>query len=404
MRRISVALLILLISVSLFVWMMSGASTLLPPNQSPPPSIETTQVHLGYEPIRLEVHGEVKSRLNPAIMSKIQGDVEHVLVQEGEHVAAKQALVHLKSQKIELSLQQAQHKQLQIKQHIHEVKNKQAYEKKALEQQKALLLLQQKEVNRYQYLLAHKQIAEATLEKTQQAFLKASLQTLELETQVQNHAQVLAQLYQDYHMQQTLVEKATIDHERLTIYAPYEGTVQAINVQEGDRIQSHHQVMTLFSPQALEVHAPIPADLYSPINQGSTRAHIVHDHGVTLLRLVTLEQHIASTTATHNAIFEALTPENLTMGAWTYLVIEQKNPQLSTTVPQSALYFNDTVFLVTPENKLQAIPVEVLGPSMDQVGSVVIASPNLLENQTIMTTHLPFAEPGMQVTPWDMTS
>ncbi len=400
MRRISAAYPILLVAIGAFVW-MHDTSTSLPDQKVAAPVVETTIVALDYYPTRLEVHGEVKSRLNPSITSKIQGDIHQVLVHEGESVKKNQVLVRLHSDKVALDLQQVLHKQEQLWQQIAQTKSRQQHEKKALEHQQALELLQQKEVNRYQYLYEHEQVAKITLERAQQNYLNAALKTLELQSKVDTHKESLEHLYQDYYAHNTLVKKAKIDYDRLTIKAPYAGKIQSIAIKQGDRVRENTPVLRLFSPDSLEVHAQIPSQYRMHMAPDKTLGHIVHNQGMTWLKLKTIEKHINQNTGSHTAIFQALTPESLTMGEWNYIVIEQKTTQLSTLIPQSALYFNDTIYRLDEGQVLQALHIEVLGEALSHPGFVVVSSPELSSGQLIMTTHLPFAESGMKVSIWD---
>lgn len=401
MKRISSAPLILIVSIGIFAWMMRGVQTDLPSELPQTPQVESYQIELGHYPTRLHVHGQTKSRLNPSIVSKITADVDQLYIHEGDHVDKNQVLVQLKSQKIELSLQQSMHQQEKLWHEILQFKNHYRLEKKTYKQQKHLQHLKQKEVNRLQYLFEHGQIARAKLEQAQQHYLQTSMKTIELETQVKNHDLALAEHYEAYHAQKKQVQKAVIDYERLKIRAPYSGVIQSISVKKGDRVQVNKQVVEMFSVHALEVHTSIPQESVQYIKQPQTRAHIYHKGGLTQLRLKALEHHIDPTTASQTAIFQALEPDHLILGAWHDVIIQKTSVQQSALVPKTALYFNDTIYAINQDKQLEAITVDVVGQSMDMPEFVVVEGTELHEGQTIMTTHLPYAETGMTVSLWN---
>lgn len=403
MVRLSNAHLILLGSGAIFLWLIVGSNDILPDVNPAPPQVEMIQADLGTHAARMQAHGEIKSRKQATLEAKITADVDQVLVKEGEYVKKNQSVIKLKSRKVQLTLEEAIYRLQQLHHAIDTERTQQAFDREALQNHKELQLLQQKEVNRYQYLYQHQQLSRTRLETAQQAYLKESLATLELERSVSNHENRLASLFQDYQAQETLTQKAKIDYERLTIKAPYSGYITKIMVNPGDRMQLHETMLRMYAPDSLEIHVQLPPEDYVKIDQ-KTEGHVITQKGLTPIRLVTLEKHINPQTGSYNAIFQPLLLDAITLGKWVSVIIHLPPQPQTILVPKTSLYFNDTIYLIDEKDELQPIAVEILGESKELPSSVVVESPALKATQKVLVTHIPNAQTGMRVTPWDQAS
>ena len=103
----------------------------------------------------------------------------------------------------------------------------------------------------------------------------------------------------------------------------------------------------------------------------------------------------ANQSAIH-AIFTPDTPLSSPVGSWINIHVKQPAVLGSYIVPRQAIYHNNQVYRID-DQKLKAVSVTIHGHLAYDNSQVIISSPALNNDDTILTTPLPNATTGLYV-------
>src|SRR5690606_12364775 len=178
--------------------------------------------------------------------------------QEGSRVQAGQLLVELDASELSLQVQQRQADVAELEALIQSERHRQESDLAALENDKTLRDLAQREVDRQQRLvkskLASEERLDAALSNLQQAELTLNTRRLA----VRDHGSRLKQVEARRSRALALLKQAELDLERTQVKAPFAGTLSSVSVAPGDRLNPGQAVAELYDSTRLEVRAQIP--------------------------------------------------------------------------------------------------------------------------------------------------
>ena len=213
-----------------------------------------------------------------------------------------------------------------------------------------------------------------------------------------------------------LVSRAERDLERTRLVAPYDGRVRSERVDSGQFVNRGEAVAALYSIDFAEVRLPVrDEDLaYLPLSM----ARAVEETDATtpvMLRasfagrdrtwhgtIVRTEGELDPQTRMVNLIAQVEAPYDqpgdappLTVGLFVEAEIIGTEFEGIVKVPRTALMEGDRVRLVTPDNRLEFRPVDVLR----RTGDTIFLSGGVRDGESICLSELPSATEGQRVQP-----
>jgi HlyD family secretion protein len=382
---------------ALLVWPNSPSTLQVAPTA---PLVTAEKIYPDTHQPTIILHGKVQSQRHATLKATMNADVVYSPHQSGHFIEKDADLMQLGSSKTQLAHAQSKANLHALEANIQSEINTQTYQKNALKKQQHLLELVQKDTNRQQYLYHHQQTSLATLEKTQQAYLKESLTTMSLQQKVDNHANTLQQLQAQYQQTKADLDKTYIDVKRLTIKAPFSGYITQLLVDEGDRVAPNTPLVAIYDPQSLAVQTQIPRQYAQQIEASTAAitATLSYQQQPVALQLTHLSKHIEAAHGSTLALFEPKTPFTAPIGQWFKIKLALPPTPNSFIVPEQAIYHGNTVYKIQ-NRALVGIPITILGHANTPDHAIIITSQALYHGDTLLTTHLPNAITGMQVTP-----
>ncbi len=195
--------------------------------QGPPPMlVEVAQVVQGAAEPMVELVGSVQYARVSRVAAEVAGIVEQVLFSEGAQVKAGQALVKLRSDLLQTSVDgtRASHEQVLIE-----------------------LERARKDLQRIAALYAEKSVAESLYDE--------------------NHYGVLALEKRAAALKATL-DRQQLELQKTSIPAPFSGLVQSKLTEKGEWVSAGGQVAVVADDRALEVHIDVPQNLLGYLPTG----------------------------------------------------------------------------------------------------------------------------------------
>jgi len=205
------------------------------------------------------------------------------------------------------------------------------------------------------------------------------------------------------------LKKAKLNLERTTLKAPFSGVVSGKNVDVGQYIVPGQALATLFSTEAVEIMVPLEdKDLFWFQVPGLTpgegkgaksiiRAEIAGRELSWTGEVVRAEGKIDERTRMVNVIVRVENPYEkrppLAVGLFVHVEIQGQILKKAAVIPRSAIYTDESVWVVTDEKGLEFRPVDVARFSGDHV----IIQDGLQQGEWVVVSHLETPTEGMKV-------
>ncbi|KFI21404.1 efflux RND transporter periplasmic adaptor subunit [Nitrosococcus oceani] len=397
---------ILFVSVAIFVGLFQSRPT------KPEVSKKETVWRVAVTPVDprprrpiLPLYGRIETPRSSKLRAAITADVQEVKVEEGELVGRGQLLVQLDEQEVKLEWLQRQADLKEIEAFIASEKVRHAHDLKALKHEKSLLALSRRAVERAETLEQRKLTPRSVLDEARQA---AGRQALELNNRllaIDDHQARLAQLKARQLRAQALLDQAKLDLERTRITSPYTGRIASVAIATGDRVQAGDELLQIYDTDALEVRAQIPSSYAGQIRKALAqnvplRAAAKVDGSGLLFSLDRLAGRVEKGSGGVDALLKLEKPEHaaLPLGNFVELRLQLPLAEDVVTLPFEAIYGLDRVYKLVA-GRMQAVAVERVGEYPDKEGQiqVLVKSPQLQENDQVITTQLPNAMEGLRV-------
>jgi len=213
------------------------------------------------------------------------------------------------------------------------------------------------------------------------------------------------------------LSKARIDLERTEIRVPFFGRVRERNVGIGQYVTAGAKVGRVFSIDTAEVRLPLTdsqlVELNLPLGykaedllaapRVSFRASLGNRDFFWEGKIVRVDAAINQDTRLIYATAEVIDPYGLgategmplAVGMFVSAEIEGISEQQAYVMPRLALRNQDTVYVISPENRLEIRSVKVLSTSEEQV----LVTSGVSQGEHVVTSTLPNAADGMAVEP-----
>jgi multidrug efflux pump subunit AcrA (membrane-fusion protein) len=359
---------------------------------------------------QITIYGKVESPFMTRLTAAINADVEEVAIKEGQEVQQGQILVKLADNDYHLQLKQRNAELAEIKAQINSELDRHESDRQALQHEKILLDLAQKELDRARSLHRDKLSTQANIDGAEQLVVKQQLAVNNRTLTVNDHEARLAQLKARATKAEALRDLAALDVKRSSIVAPFNGKVTSVKVSPGDRVKTGDVLLELYDHNTLEIRAQIPTQYENTIQQALSSGTTINGFATINQQsiAVTLDRvsgKITQGSASLDGLFRIDdTKRQLQVGRT--LELKLSLPPISNTIalPREAIYGSNRIYRLVGE-RMSALSVERIGEMQTEDGNsyVIIRSPEINVGDSIITTQLPNAIDGLLVKVADIT-
>jgi multidrug efflux pump subunit AcrA (membrane-fusion protein) len=401
MLRRLIPLLILAVGVALFVLLRLTRPE--PESVSPGErswQVAALEVTLSEQQPTLPLFGEIVSPGMMTMTASLAGRVAERPVREGQRVESGELLVALDQADVQPLIDQAEADLAEFEARIESERLRHANDEEALARERELLESARRQLERTSSLMGRNLASQADLDTARDALARAQL-TVTARTGARiDYPQRLRRLEAGLERAWAALAMVRRDARRSRLEAPFEGVVTGIQVAPGDRVAVGATLLSLYPLAGLEIRARIPYryqdELISALEDG--HALDAFDEEGLRYRLVGLAGR--GDPAGTEAILEAVeSSSDLRPGSLIPVMLQRPPVPDALAVPHSALYGNDTLYLVDDEQRMERIEVtrhgELEGPDGERW--LVVTSDALEEGQRVVITHLPSAIEGLKL-------
>ena len=349
----------------------------------------------------LPLYGEVVAPDLQTITATLAGRIDRLPVREGQQVSEGDLLVALDAADIEPVLAQARAQVADLEAQVRSEQVRYRNDQQSLESEKAILDNARRQFERIQSLVERNLASRENLEAATDALARAELTVRTRERAIAEHPARLQSLEARLSQARASLSSAELDGERAVSTAPFDGMVTNLQVAAGDQVSRNQALLSIYPIQGLEVRARVPqmylGELVDALAGGATLTATAEDSG---LRFELVRFAGLSDPAGTEAVLE-LNGESgaLRPGALQPLLLQRPARDNLITIPFSALYGADSVYIMTDDNRMQRVTVQRVGEALSENGErrLLIASEHLKPGMRLITTHLPNAITGLKV-------
>ena len=349
----------------------------------------------------LPLYGEVVAPDLQTITATLAGRIDRLPVREGQQVSEGDLLVALDAADIEPVLAQARAQVADLEAQVRSEQVRYRNDQQSLESEKAILDNARRQFERIQSLVERNLASRENLEAATDALARAELTVRTRERAIAEHPARLQSLEARLSQARASLSSAELDGERAVSTAPFDGMVTNLQVAAGDQVSRNQALLSIYPIQGLEVRARVPqmylGELVDALAKGATLTATAEDSGLRfeLVRFVGLSDPAGTEAVLElNGESGALRP-----GALQPLLLQRPARDNLITIPFSALYGADSVYIMTDDNRMQRVTVQRVGEALSENGErrLLIASEHLKPGMRLITTHLPNAITGLKV-------
>jgi multidrug efflux pump subunit AcrA (membrane-fusion protein) len=359
---------------------------------------------------QITIYGKVESPFMTRLTAAINADVEEVAIKEGQEVQQGQILVKLADNDYHLQLKQRNAELAEIKAQINSELDRHESDRQALQHEKILLDLAQKELDRARSLHRDKLSTQANIDGAEQLVVKQQLAVNNRTLTVNDHEARLAQLKARATKAEALRDLAALDVKRSSIVAPFNGKVTSVKVSPGDRVKTGDVLLELYDHNTLEIRAQIPTQYENTIQQALSSGTTINGFATINQQsiAVTLDRvsgKITQGSASLDGLFRIDdTKRQLQVGRTLELKLSLPPISNAIALPREAIYGSNRIYRLVGE-RMSALSVERIGEMQTEDGNsyVIIRSPEINVGDSIITTQLPNAIDGLLVKVADIT-
>lgn len=334
----------------------------------------------------LTLYGRVEAPDRVRAAAPVSGRVLELRVRDGDFVAAGAVLARLDPRDLQPRLAQARAA-------VERERLRAEADRRALEQERALLTLAEAKVSRFEQLARQNFGSAATTDQAREELARARLALSQREQAVAEHPARLAEARAE-------LSVAERDVARGAITAPFAARVGTVEVAAGDQVQPGQTVLTLYPSDDRFLRARVPAhfaaELKAALAAGeSLAARAEFGERVLEARLERISGEADARGV--EALLRVTDGESVPVGA--FLSAELDRPEVSDvlSLPFSALHGEARIYRVV-DGRLATVPVERVGEHrVDDAPRVLLRAPGLPPGSAVMLTHLPNAIDGLAV-------
>ena len=371
--------------------------------------VETVAVSLGDHRPTLRVFGEVVAGREADIRAAVAGEIVAVesAFRDGAPVEAGAPLLTIDRFDFDNTLTERRAERTEAEARLRELQARRALEAEALERDRELLELAERELARRLALFDRGVVSDQAVDEVRENLVRMR-QTLAIRensleaeiARIEQQSATIARLA-------ARVERAARDVERTRVVAPFAGLVTATQAELGQRLAVNEAVARLIDPTRLEARFQLSERQYGRLL--GCREGLIG-------RPVTMVWEIGQATRRYAGTIDRVDAEilmdrggvalfarldglttNTDLRPGSFVAVEMADCALENVavLPATALHGSDMVYLVDSENRLAEQRVDIAA----QTGGHVVIRDGLAEGDRIVTTRLSELRPGTIVTP-----
>jgi len=240
------------------------------------------------------------------------------------------------------------------------------------------------------------------LEELKQQRLNQEIVLTNMSLTIDNHDAALAAATARVENSAADVSQASLNHERLTIRAPFDGRITQLNAAIGRRVSAGQPVVTMFDEENHQVRVSLPANTAREIEvalmAGSeVSAHARIDDDWVPMSFLEVGAEVRSGRAGTDVMLALTDSSTIALGRALEVRITLPERLDIFEVPVQSVYGDR--FIYTVENDaLKAVDIERVGSREDREGNMhIIVAADLADGAPIVTSTLSRATTGTRV-------
>ncbi len=403
LRQWILPLLVLGLALALFMWLLSSRPERKPPQLSEKSwRVAVTGIRSQRLSPQLRLYAVVEAEDRARITAPAAGEVEAVFVQAGDRVEAGQPLLRMSAADFEPLLRQREADLEELKAQLDDLEIRRQSDLKALAEERALLQLAQKDLQRVQRLQKSRLSSDSAISEARDRLGRQQLAVIAREQAVKRVQTQKQQLKARMKRAEALLQQARLTLERSTPVAPYPVLIDALPVAAGDRVRAGDELVSWYREGSQRLRARLPLAYREEIRQALEAGDVLLARaGDAVFRV----RRIAAR-AQPAGIDVWLEPmeggHGLRPGMQLEVLLERPPREAVFAVPASALYDERRVFRVA-DGRMRSVSVRPVGFRVDEDGRQwrLIEGQQLKDGERIVVTHLPNASDGLKVEPID---
>ncbi|TGN39279.1 efflux RND transporter periplasmic adaptor subunit [Marinobacter confluentis] len=366
--------------------------------------VETMPIELSEQVPVLPLYGELVAPEQLRITASLAGRVAALPVREGQQVAPGDLLVAMDKADVQPMLDQALADVSDLQAQVSAETIRAANDRKALASEQAILESAERQYQRTRSLVDRNLASREDLDAVTDALARARLTVTVRERAIAEHLPRLNSLNARLARADAALASTRLNVARATVTSPFEGVVTDLQVAPGDRVNQNAPLLSVYPLQGLELRASVPdrylAELMSALREGQRlEARTVDGQHVFNLQRFAGTSDPSGTEVILVLQSPGSADHGLRPGGLLPVMLQRPPADNAAVIPHSALYGSDSVYLMTEANRMRRVRVERLGEIAAANGErqLLIASPELANGQSLITTHLPNAMSGLRV-------
>jgi RND family efflux transporter MFP subunit len=351
----------------------------------------------------IHVFGRVENPNTTALRAATLAYVSEVNVREGQSVMAGDVLLRLDARDANLAVQRAEAALTEAQGEYDRVIAQQDAEVKNATHQRRLFELTVKRQERFRTLFSKGQVSATDYDALEQQRLEMEMALNQQEMLLASHKAQRASSNARVQRAEADWQEAQLNLERLTLTAPFDGTIININAAIGARIDAGQTVMTLFNADSQQVRVSLPerdaSDIRAARNAGAevlASARMGDDW--LPLQLLEIGAEVRSGRAGTDVLFSA--PQNTALALGRALDVRITLPAQDglIEVPLQGVYADRIVYTIEGD-MLEAVEVQRIGVREDAEGnmSLLVRAEGLEAGDPLVVSSLSRAGSGTRV-------
>ncbi|GHD41018.1 RND family efflux transporter, MFP subunit [Marinobacter persicus] len=349
----------------------------------------------------LSLYGEVVAPDQQVVSATLPGRIAQRPVEEGAEVRAGDLLVALDVADIEPVLAQARAQVQDLEAQLRSEQVRYRNDQRALESEQAILDNARRQHERIRSLVNRNLASRENLEVATDALARAELTVTTRQRAIEEHPARVQSLEAKLAQARANLAATELDAERARVTAPFDGRVTSVQVSVGDQVSPNQALLTVYPLEGLEVRARVPQMFQQELIEARADGQTLVARSGDGRRSFELERFAGlSDPAGTEAVLKLTGPaRGLRPGALETLELERPARDRVVSVPFSALYGSDSVYLLTDDSRMRRIEVERVGEARGADGErrLLIAGDQLQAGERVIITHLPNAVTGLKV-------
>lgn len=397
----------LFIVVSLFVAIfgLSAFSTTEVAVDATPEAIPVVARPAEHRSLAPEIHvfGRVENPNTTALRAATLAYVTQVNVREGQKVSQGDLLLRLDDRDARLHVRRSEATLEEARSDYERLRGQQIAEKKNAEHQRRLFELTVRKQERFQTLFSKGQISATDYDALEQQRLEMEMALNQQEMLLASHKPQLASADARIVRAETDLQESMLNLERLSLRAPFGGTVITIDAAIGARIEAGQIVMSLFNAGSQQVRVSLPQRDAHALQTALDNGHVIPAQarlGDAWIELELLEigAQVRAGRAGTDVLFASPIDSPLALGRAVDVKITLPEQAGLIEVPLQSVYADRIVYTVQ-DDMLQSVQIQRVGVREDDAGNmrVLVRADGLEEGDPLVVSSLSRAGSGARV-------